>query len=151
MLTHDFMLIPESNSDRSDYSAYRRGPGGIRIHDDLVTYLWDTLAWIPTINPTILDAGKGTGLNYHGVTVIRGSSADKASRIFSLWADILGEGPETVELTGAFEWEDGQDIANGRYALIKMNRDEIVASLRTVAEYLRKAAGGGFCVLHFGV
>lgn len=82
--------------------------------------------------------------------MINKRGADKAARIFRLWADLFAEGPDILTLTGAFKWHE-DDPSEGNYSRVEANREDLVASLRIIAEYLAKATTGDFYVLHFGV
>ena len=65
---HDFLLLPEGeagariysdfwdadpwdSSKQPSYRAFRVANQGIRVPDDLVEYMFDTLKWVPTEHP----------------------------------------------------------------------------------------------------
>src|SRR5690348_15303189 len=87
----------------ADYTHHFHSAEAVRLDDDLVVYMLDTLNWIPTINPSNPTQWKGWGLNYYGPTVISKVGAPKAARIFGLWADLLDEGPDEYSLTSGYE------------------------------------------------
>src|SRR5262249_46547120 len=141
MPTHDFLLLPEKGGDYSDYMGHFRNPEAIKLDDDIVGYIFDTLKWIPSINPSNPAEWGGLGLNYYGPTVINKPGAATAARIFRLWAALLQEGPETLELTGGFEWTE-DPLTDGRYAAVAARRDSVVNTLQAIAELAEAAAGG---------
>ena len=114
MPKHDFLLLPETDGNYADYMQHFNSPDAVKVDDNiLVRTILDTLSWIPTINPANPEEWQGYGLNYYGPTVINKAGAAKASRIFHLWAELLEEGPEELELTGSYEWNEGEDLLNG--------------------------------------
>jgi len=151
MPTHDFLLLPEKDGHYSDYVRYINDPNALRVDDDLVVYIQDTLNWIPTINPANPVEWGGYGLNYYGPTVINKAGAAKMARIFHLWAALLQEGPKDVKLRGGYEWTEGETSSGGRYAVITAPRDSVVKTFRAIAALAEQAASGKFYVLHLGV
>lgn len=151
MPTHRFILLPERHGDYSHCTEYADSAAGVEIDDALVQYIWDTLQWLDTINPTKSPHHAGLGLNYHGLTVIDSAGAKKASRIFRLWADLMKEAPGQIELTGAYELMETDGGTQGAYATIVMDRSEVVARLCSIAEYADRAASGSLFLLHLGV
>lgn len=151
MPIHEFLLLPEKDSNYSDYIQHFNDPKALKVDDDFVLYIRDTLNWIPTINPANPDEWGGYGLNYYGPTVINKTGAGKAARIFSLWASLLEEGPVEVELTGGYEWGEGEFPPSGHYAIIPAPRDLVVKTFKDIAELAEQATSGNYFVLHLGV
>src|SRR5690349_2355359 len=72
----------------------------VSVHDDLLSYLADTLAWVPCHNPH-----RGLnhfGLNLHGTTLINSQGAGIAALIFEAWARLFQLGPPRLRLTGNY-------------------------------------------------
>lgn len=151
MPKHDFVLVPEQNDNYSDYRSHFNDPTALKIDDDLVLYMRDTLRWVPSINPANPKEWGGYGLNYYGPTVINRSGAGKAARLFRLWAALLQEGPETLELTGGFEWVEGEASTSGRYAVIIAPRDSVVKIINDIAAFAEEATSGRSYLLHLGL
>lgn len=79
-LDHDFLLI-DCKIDRDvDLLQYVNDPRALKLHDDFVRYIADTLVWIPCFNPSIWEPCNG--LNMWGVTLIREDGAFIAHSIF---------------------------------------------------------------------
>ena len=151
MPTHEFLLLPEKDDDYSGYMAHFRDPSALKLDDDIVLYILDTLQWVPSINPANPGQWGGYGLNYFGPTIINKSGAGKAARLLRLWAALLQEGPGTLELTGGFEWSDGNPSTSGRYAVVTAPRDYVVKTLIGIADMAEKAISGRYYVLHLGI
>ena len=150
MPTHDFLLLPEKDGDYSDYMDHLHDANSIKLDDDVVLYIGDTLKWIPTINPSNSAEWAGHGLNYYGPTVINRVGAAKAASIFRHWAALLQEGPEKIALTGDFEWTE-EPSTDGQYGIVEVDRDSVVKTLQGIAGFADQANGGHFFVLHLGV
>lgn len=151
MPVHEFLLLPEKNDGYSGYMNHFNDPNARKLNDDIVLYMMDTLRWVPSINPVNPSQWGGHGLNYHGPTVINKTGAGKAARLVRLWAAILQEGPDSLELTGLFEWDEGDPSASGRYAVITASRDELVKTLTDIADFAEKATMGRYYLLHLGI
>jgi hypothetical protein len=151
MPKHRFILLPEEQGDYSNYMQFADSRAGVELDDAIVLHIWDTLKWIDTINPASSVRAAGCGLNYYGVTVINRLGAAKASRIFRLWAELLNEGPNRLELTGTYELTQGDAPASGHYSTIICDRSEIVTQLRSIAQYADRAASESFYLLHLGI
>jgi|JI10StandDraft_1071094.scaffolds.fasta_scaffold45866_6 hypothetical protein len=46
-LNHDFLQVDRERDGDSDLSRFINDPRSLHLHDDLVRYMSDTLAWIP--------------------------------------------------------------------------------------------------------
>ena len=49
-LNHDFWLIKKNDFEFKDYREYLRTKPQVKIHDDLMRYMNDTLLWILCIH-----------------------------------------------------------------------------------------------------
>ncbi len=85
---HDFLLLSRAEHRFSDYMEFINDPVAIRIEDDLIRYIADTLEWIPTLNPAKNNESH-RGLCYYGPTVIHTEGAQVASPIFNGWAELF--------------------------------------------------------------
>lgn len=149
-LNHDFLLV-DDDFRRDDFELIMRTPGRIRLHDDLVTYIYDSLRWIPAVN--VHQEKPCHGLCGHGQTAIRIEGAPVARQVFNSWADLFECGPETLELTGGYTWIEGESPETGYDQQLRFSRDEVVHSFRTLATYANEVdrSGGRLYLLHDGV
>jgi hypothetical protein len=88
---HDFLLLDQDVDGQTEFVRFAGDPRGVRLHDDLIQYMVDTLAWIPTTNPSRRHAHRGLCLC--GVTIIDTAGAAVAERVFPAWADLFAAGP----------------------------------------------------------
>ncbi|QDU27586.1 hypothetical protein ETAA8_26740 [Anatilimnocola aggregata] len=168
-LDHDFLLLDcEVDGEPSATGhCFFHDPRAIHLHDDLVRYLSDTLAWIPTFNPAL--QSRQVGLNMWGMTIIEYEGAEIAERVFGAWSKLFACGPSTLQLTGCFGWGPEQNAPmnpeakltavydslqlEGGYEPLHLARDPIVSVLQQLANYAAqvRAANGRLYIYHFGV
>jgi hypothetical protein len=151
MPEHTFLLLPDLDTGYADYMRFLNDPRAIEIKDDLLDCVWDTLTWIPSVNPSNPTRWEGHGLNRFGPTVINREGAAKAAAVFGSWAALLAEGPETLELRGCWIRVGGEPETEGHYERLRFSRDSVVGAFRAIAEYAEKAKTGKFYLLHLGV
>lgn len=159
---HDFLLLDRQKDGEWELTKFIHDPRAVRLEDDFVRYIEDTLAWIPTLNPARREPHHG--LCMWGPTVINVEGAAMAQRVFGAWADLFAAGPQVLSLTGTFSWAgdfeapSGSDVPrttqlDGGYDSLEFERDRVVAVLREIAGYAAKvkAADGRLYLLHQGV
>lgn len=148
-LNHDFFLVSWDLYNYGDFSEFYNHP-----KDDLISYMGDTLKWIPCYFPKNRNKLVACeGLNYDALTIIKQDGAIIARRIFTLWADLFLNSPEHLKLTGNFGWIEGEDKSFGNYSIIKAKRDEVVKSLKQIADYAKEveSSNGKLFILHLGI
>ena len=125
-------------------------PSAIRIHDDLMHYMFDTLKWIPSFNPD--KRVPYSGLCTCGNTVIKSDGAVIAARVFHAWANLFAHGPEQLCLTGLWSSTEGEPHS-GQYLRIEVRRDEVVSKLMILAGYADQVAESNdeLYMLHMGI
>lgn len=79
MPAHEFLLLPEKDNDYFGYTNHFNDPNALKLNDDIILYMMDTLRWVPSINPANPNQWGGYGLNYYGPTVINKAGAGKAA------------------------------------------------------------------------
>ena len=153
-LIHNFYLLNRSEVDYWGYSNFYNHTQAIKIHDDVMHYLYDSLKWIPCHFPQ-RSSGKlleCNGLNLIGSTIIKDEGAAIAHRVFGSWADLFSHGPLELELTGL--WSAIEDEPeSGRYEAIVEDRDKLVSSLRQISEYALRVSESNSqsYILHMGI
>jgi hypothetical protein len=160
---HDFLLLPEGNggkqiyqefwnrtNEQPNYRAFRLRNHGIRVPDDLVSYMFDTLRWVPSEHP-FEELGKwgmpwrGYGLDYHGHTAIRKRGAPVFRQICEAWAALFSQAPRTFELKGAWQPDEKE------YRRLTYHRREVSPLLQKLAAHAERASTGEFFILHIGL
>lgn len=150
-LVHKFYLVRRTEHEFADYARLMNTPGATELHDDLVGYLWDTLRWIPTLDPTGNEPCQG--LNRWGPTVIACEGAPQARAIFGSWAEIFSCGPAQLQLQGPWTWTGGATSESGHYEQMQLQRDDVVRALRRLESYAAEVSGakGNLYMLHLGI
>lgn len=148
---HDFLLLSLAEHPFTSYGKFVNDPRAVRLHDDLVGYIWDTLAWLPSYNPAKKESV--TGLCRWGPTIIAADGAATACRIFAAWADLLGAGPPLLRLDGEWTYIENETPNEGRYERLEFDRDETVARFRLLSRFAEEVTGSGhdLYILHLGV
>jgi len=145
---HDFFLLQEGLEPYAGYGKWIGGPGTVRLSDDIIGCLYDSLEWIPSLNPSNPAEWQGHGLDRWGPTVINREGAPTALRVFSAWAELFAAGP--AQLVPCSDYSEGPDDEKG-YLRLLVPRDELVEQMRTLADYARRSVDGEAYILHIGV
>lgn len=150
---HDFWLLQEGQHDYKDFwNLLGRKDAEVRISDDLLRYFYDTLSWIPTLNPSV-SSQPSSGLNLYGPTIINHTGGQHFADVTQAWSHLLNLGPEQIVLsTGSMGivGEDGE-VEDKGWCKLEIERDVVVQQLNLLAEWGRSAATGEFFVLHLGI
>ncbi|MDF0553499.1 Coagulation factor 5/8 type-like protein [Kamptonema sp. UHCC 0994] len=152
-LDHDFLLLPEGKVNYRDYAKYFHSPFGVKLHDDFIHYVNDTLKWVSTLNPDNPKEWQSYGLNLYGVTIINKQGAEVFHHVVESWAKLFSKAPAKLQLRG--HWMLGIDeegVENeGDYEQLEFDRDVVVKKLITLANYADKTWSGDFFILHLGI
>lgn len=152
-LEHNFLLLPEGKVDYTDYMNYLHSPSDVRIHDDFIRYVNDTLKWVSTLNPANPKDWQGYGLNLYGSTIINKQGSAVFHHVVESWAQLFSKAPAKLQLTGSWTGEideEGRE-SEGYYEQLKFDRDVVVKNLITLATYADKTCSGDFFILHLGI
>lgn len=145
---HEFFVLEDTTHPQSEYMKWGLASGSLQVADDIIDYLYDSLQWIPTVNPANPAGWAGHGVNRWGPTIIHRTGATTARQVFSAWADLFSAGPPELTLRGAWTtWPDGaQD-----YQTLVVPREGLVEQMRGLAGYADRCIRGDFYMLHIGV
>lgn len=154
-LNHDFFLVKHDEYKEMSYDGDYMSTVDIgnitSIHDDVIQYIYDTLRWIPSINPA-RNCERGFGLNNYGITLIDKEGAEVILKIAKAWADLFANGPSILRLTGNYGWiTNDKGIEEGNYEIIEVNRDELVDSFRKLQLFSEKVILNQFLIIHHGI
>ncbi len=138
-------------SQITSYMRFSNDPRSIRLEDDLVRYIADTLVWIQTHNPAKNESHRG--LCFWGPTVIHTEGAADAADIFTQWANLFACGPKNLILTGGWTSIEGEPANEGTYEALSLDRDDVVSKLRQIADFAKQIieSKGEYFILHSGV
>ncbi|MDH4423903.1 coproporphyrinogen III oxidase [Bacillus cereus] len=118
------------------------------LSDELIVYLLDVIHWIPVYYPA--KRAEGFGIHYYGITKIEQKGAVVAEQLFSLLISMFSLAPETIELTGQFQWENENDTA-GKYEKYVFNRDTLCLEIESFIRLLRRVKNAEGYILHYGI
>jgi hypothetical protein len=156
---HDFLVLSLMDYDYADYMDHINTPSALRIHDDLINYIGDTLIWIPCYNPAQDGLPRHNGLNLFGPTIIKADGAEIAWKVFRCWAELFSNGPKKIQLTGHYILNPGQEelqvieARGGPYEKLIFDRNAIVKQFNKLASYCYEVIEGGdeVFMLHLGI
>jgi len=150
-LFRDFLLLSLAEHPITSYGKFVNDPRAVRLHDDLLGYLWDSLVWLPSYNPAKREPT--TGLCRWGPTLIRAEGAVTARRVFTAWADLFDAGPPVLRLTGDWTSVEGEPPHGGGSERLEFDREETIDRLRLLAGSADQVAGSrhDLDILHLGV
>ncbi|GKU82610.1 hypothetical protein [Niallia sp. NCCP-28] len=153
-LTHEFYLIPDTTELKEFYLNAKKINGiaeSIAISDDIITYIYDSLEWIPSKNPaTNQSSAKAYGFNYYGVTLFDVHSAAALKGVFAGWRDLFQYAPDLITLKGTFIYGEGNNQA-GEYEKIIVNRKELLSFFDKIISMADRLAEGNYYVYHCGI
>jgi hypothetical protein len=141
---HHFVVVSRAEFQPADYQQFAGQSHNVRVSDDVIHYIADSLDWIDSRNPASRTLTEGRGLNWYGPTVLEAESAKRLSRVLRAWAGVFAEGPESFELTGHWGPEEA------KYERIPYRREELVTSLQAVASLCDEVNDSNF-LLHLGI
>lgn len=120
----------------------------VRIHDDLLHYIGDSLRWIRCYNPSTHKSH--LGLNWYGITII--TAAEHAAEISDSWLTLFSHSPKRLKLKGPFVSIVGVP-GSGRWEYLRLDRDAVIQTLNSFSACCRRAASskGTEAVIHLGI
>ncbi len=138
---HEFLLLEEGVHPYREYMRHLHSEQALKVDDDVLQYLGDTLRWIPTRNPADVDAAPRAGLCWYGPTIVNREGAAEAARVFDGWRNLFAAGPAELELALG-----GQPATRRTFP-----RDPLLVLLGTLADWSRRAETGRNYILHLGL
>ncbi len=118
------------------------------LSDELIVYLLDFTHWIPTYYPA--KRAEGFGIHYYGITKIEQQGAVIAEQLFCSLVNMFSLAPETIELTGQFQWENDNNT-DGEYERYVFARDKLCQDLNSFIRLLCRVKNGEGYILHYGI
>jgi hypothetical protein len=116
-------------------------------------YCYDTFRWIETHNPAQVNIPIGSGLNLYGPTIVSHVGAYAFHAICHTWAQLFMLGPPNLLLSQGQSTIIGDDnqTQQWRPRRLTIERDGLVQTFTTLANYGRQAQSGDYFILHLGV
>lgn len=144
-LYHDFCVVENNKVNFSDFINHKEN---LRIHDDFINYIYDSLIWIKCINPACNNE-EYDGLCLYGPTIIQDKSLLKFKKILSSWVSLFQEAPKEMTLTGYYIQSD--EVEEGYYEKLKYHRDDLIEKLKQLISLCDEAYSNDKCLLHLGI
>ncbi|MBC2172094.1 hypothetical protein [Listeria booriae] len=136
-LNHDFM------SSKIGIVKYQAVHEGVKVGDNLMSYMLDSLQWIDTEWNEL--GNRNRGLNYYGITIFRGDSLKLLMDIVSSWVNLFQHAPSQFTMTGDFQ------LDSNTYEKIEYQKAEVIAQLTKLVEICEAAWNNDIQVVHFGI
>jgi hypothetical protein len=147
-LLHTFHLIPSSIDIQNFFMTTKNNDAiidSVKIHDDMITYIYDSLNWIPSRNPALRDMPNGQGIHYHGITLFDEHSSEALLKIFTAWRDLFSNAPDIFQLKGPFI------INRDEHEILYFSRNEIIDQFETMISMSNYLADGNYYLYHCGI
>lgn len=146
-LDHEFLLLDKRIYPLKKNMNYTDVKCRASLNDDLVSYMNDTLSWIPASK----DGGEN-GLNYYNSTLINQRSAPVLKVIIDSWFALFSSAPSReFELISSFSWNEKNKIAEHSYKLI-YSKCDILPALKTISNMAEVVSqDDNFYILHLGI
>lgn len=148
---HKFWIFQEGEGNYFDYwkLSKQKVPDQV-ISIDIIEYFFDTLKWIPSINPGNRGHSSYEGLNLYGPTIINKTGGKIFSDVFSSWGQLLSVGPKYITLTTLLT-RVLEDEESKNWYRISIERTKLLQQLNHLAEMGNMTATGKYFILHLGV
>ena len=153
-MLHDFLLVSSEELRKNGYDYFfNSNANKVLIHDDVISYIYDSLLWIPAYNAArnheLLDFAKD--FNRWGVSIYKIDGALKFHKVFQAWSALFAEAPEKVVITGSWCYAENEE--DGHYEKLEFSRDLLVERFLMLANFGNKIveSEGRLSILHFGI
>ena len=149
---HDFWILDKktnSTEDFLDFSGRKDAP--VRLEDDLILYLNDTLKWVPTQSVT---GDKLKGLHFYSITIIMDDGAVFLRNLIKNWLGIFKLAPDNFTLTGSYGFQlndEALPVDEGSYTKHMIHKSILISKLEKLLEMAEVASEGQHFILHLGI
>ncbi|MCA1295421.1 hypothetical protein LBW89_20650 [Paenibacillus sp. alder61] len=160
MPKHEFVVESRQDADNLSLSSFSWNSKGelgrdglseedhVSLEDEFISYINDSLNWLPTWNPSTKT--EGMGLNHYGVTVISGQNLRVFRGILQAWTDLLGFAPENIGLKGSYFTIVGVENS-GQYEKLEYKKTILIKHLQKLIRMIDRAVEEDKCILHLGI
>ena len=138
---HKFRLLPARNVvfrdvARGNFESLRSAPADATLSDNLVSYVYDSLLWIPSFNPSSRKMSAQHGLNLYGITAIGRDGAVVMKNILETWHRLFQLAPSVVKLTGHYTQTAKE--SDGFYEKNSLDRTILLNDVAAVLDLCKK-------------
>ena len=107
-------------------------------------YIFDSLTWIPCMNPAFLGNPKQVGINDIGITLFDEHSAASLISIFTAWRDLFKNGPSVIKKLLYFREYSEDD-------LLSFDRDDTIEKFEKIIDISKQLSCGKYYLYHCGI
>lgn len=111
---------------------------------NVIDYIYDSLTWIPCMNPALTGNPKQVGFNNIGITLFDEYSSSSLISIFTAWVDLFKNGPSRIQKLIYFHEESAEDI-------LSFERDETIEKIEKIIYLSRQLSEGKYYLFHCGI
>ncbi|AWE07301.1 hypothetical protein DCE79_07895 [Lysinibacillus sp. 2017] len=150
---HEFYLIKKTETQDDDFFLYFYRDNDnykdliveyIGLEDNIVEYIYDSLTWIPCMNPAFPGNPKQVGFNDIGITLFDEHSAPSLISIFTAWSDLLRNGPKEI-LKMIYYHDYSED------ELVRFDRDIAIEKFGKIISISKQLSDGKYYLYHCGI
>ena len=153
---HEFYLIKktESQDDKFFLNFYRNRENlkdiivdSISIDINVIDYIFDSLTWIPCMNPAFPGNPQQVGINHIGITLFDEHSATSLISIFTAWVDLFKNGPSVIQkLIYFLDYQENPDEG-----LLSFERDATIEKFEKIISMSKQLSEGNCYIFHRGI
>lgn len=107
-------------------------------------YIYDSLTWIPCMNPAFPGNPKQVGINDIGITLFDEHSASSLISIFTAWRDLFKNGPSVIQKLIYFHEYSDDDF-------LSFDRDDTIEKFEKIIDISKQLSDGEYYLYHCGI
>jgi len=153
---HEFYLIKktEKQDDIFFLNFYRNRENlkdiivdSISVDINVIDYIFDSLTWIPCMNPAFPGNPQQVGINHIGITLFDEHSAASLISIFTAWIDLFKNGPSVIQkLIYFLDYQENPDEG-----LLNFERDATIEKFEKIISMSKQLSEGNCYIFHCGI
>ena len=116
----------------------------ISVDINVIDYIFDSLTWIPCMNPAFPGNPQQVGINHIGITLFDEHSAASLISIFTAWVDLFKNGPSVIQKLIYFHDYSDDD-------LLSFERDATIEKFEKIISMSKKLSEGNCYIFHCGI
>lgn len=114
------------------------------VNNNVIEYIYDSLTWIPCMNPAFSGNPKQEGINEIGITLFDEHSASSLISIFTAWRDLFKNGPSVIKKLKYYH--DYTDEG-----LLTFDRGDTIEKFEKIIDISKQLSDGKYYIYHCGI
>ena len=153
---HEFYLIKKTDKQDDVFflNFYRNRENlkdiivdSISVDINVIDYIFDSLTWIPCMNPAFPGNPQQVGINHIGITLFDEHSAASLISIFTAWIDLFKNGPSVIQkLIYFLDYQENPDDD-----LLSFERDATIEKFEKIISMSKQLSEGNCYIFHCGI